>query len=276
MSKRFTLGLSLFFSSLPAVAFAQAQPPASSAAPATQPMPGAQPYGTPAHAAPGYTPASTPPAGQPYAGAPQPYAASPQPYAATEPGAAAPMAGPAAQPAPMDEAASGPPFVRDPKATVQGMGSVFGMLGYGYGFDAGYGVGARFQLVLASKLINHKKIHDELGIEFGIDYLQSTYDYGFAGYKVEWTYREITPVVGIDWMFWLSNRVALYPKVDLGYHITSWSVDSSTGSSESHADVSSFYFQGAGGVVFRATPGLAVRAEAGWRALRVGVGFNFI
>jgi len=264
MSKGFIPGLSLLSSFLPAAAFAQTQPPAPAAAePAT----------------PQQLPPS--PAAQPYASAPQPYASTPQPYAApastqpTGPGLA-PAAGPVTQPPPGDEAGSAPPFLRDPKATVQGMGSVFGMLGYGYGFDSGYGVGARFQLVVASKLIDHKKIHDELGIEFGIDYLQSTYDYSFAGYSVEWTYREITPVVGIDWMFWLSNRVALYPKVDLGYHITSWSVDSDTGSSASHADVSSFYFQGAGGVVFRATPSLALRAEGGWRALRVGVGFNFI
>lgn len=187
------------------------------------------------------------------------------------------MVGPATQAQPADQAGEGAPFVRDPRATTQGMGSVFGMIGYGYGFSTGYGVGARFQVVAASKLIDHKKIHDELGIEFGIDYLQATYDYGFGPYSYEWTYREITPVVGIDWMFWLNNRLALYPKIDLGYHITSWSVEADGEDvSASHADVSAFYFQGAAGVVFRATPSLAVRAEGGWRALRVGVGFNFI
>ena len=34
------------------------------------------------------------------------------------------------------------------------------------------------------------------------------------------------------------------------------------------------YFQGAGGVIFRVTPSIAVRAEGGWRALRLGAGFS--
>ena len=183
------------------------------------------------------------------------------------------MAGPTAQSQPGDAGVSEPAFVRDPGATGQAMLSAFGMLGYGYGFATGYGVGARFQLVLAKDLIKHQKIHDEIALEPGIDFLTASYDYGFA--DIEYTYREITPVVGVSWLFWLNNRVAIYPKIDLGYHITSWSVKS--GGEEldiGHSDVSALYFQGAGGVIFRLAPSVALRAEGGWRALRVGAGFS--
>lgn len=235
---------------------AAATPPPESATPAVAP------------------PASTaPPSGDPAAAPGGPGAPASDP--------SAPAAAPSTPPAPADttedtgsENQKGP---HDPKATMQMQGSVFGMLGYGYGFAAGYGVGARFQFVVANDVVKSLKFHDEFGIEVGLDYLVASYDDNLPGYDYSWTYKELTPVVGVTWNVWLNDHLAVYPKVDLGYHIVSWDGSLNGASIDTgHASISALYFQAAAGVVARVAGPLTLRAEVGWRALRAGVGFSFI
>ena len=163
---------------------------------------------------------------------------------------------------------------------MHGMTSAFLGIGYGYGFSTGLGVGARFEWVFlpdgALKLRNG--MHDEIGVEAGFDYFHAGYDAGtFGGEKVTWSYNEFTPVVGIVWNFWLTDKLALYPKIDLGYRIASWSESVSGSGSVASASpgFSALYFQGAGGIVYRAGP-VALRAEAGWEALRLGAGIDIL
>src|ERR1019366_5559731 len=147
-----------------------------------------------------------------------------------------PPAAPAPSPAP---AAPDQPQAPAPGGTMHGMTSAFLGIGYGYGFSTGLGVGARFEWVFlpdgALKLRNG--MHDEIGVEAGFDYFHAGYDAGtFGGEKVTWSYNEFTPVVGIVWNFWLTDKLALYPKIDLGYRIASWS--ESVGGSGSVASAS--------------------------------------
>jgi hypothetical protein len=160
-------------------------------------------------------------------------------------------------------------------STMQGALSAFGGLGYGWGLGVGYGVGARFQYDFLPKGVLHLPggKHDEMGIEAGVDYFHVSYDY-FTGYSE--TYNEVTPVVGWVWNFWLTDKLAVYPKVDVGYRIGSYSYSDAPGhTTTAHSDVFPIYFQGAAGVVYRVGP-VALRAEAGWEALRVGVGIDVL
>jgi hypothetical protein len=197
---------------------------------------------------------------------------APKTAIATTPVAPAPV--PAAA---VDTAAPPPDQMTAPMngSTMQGALSAFGGLGYGWGLGVGYGVGARFQYDFLPKGVLHLPggKHDEMGIEAGLDYFHANYDY-LAGYSE--TYNEVTPVVGWVWNFWLTDNLAVYPKVDVGYRIGSYSYTDTPGhTTTAHSDVFPIYFQGAAGVVYRVGP-VALRAEAGWEALRVGAGIDVL
>jgi hypothetical protein len=149
--------------------------------------------------------------------------------------------------------------------------SALGAIGYGYGFGAAFGVGARYEWVILPKGFLRKlpkTMHDEFGIEPGFDYLHAGYSLG-GGYSVD--YNEFTPLVGVVWNIWLSDKVAVYPKVDIGYRIFSAS-ESLNGArvASFQTDYFPVYFQGAAGVVYR-IGNVSLRAEIGWEALRAGV-----
>ncbi len=146
--------------------------------------------------------------------------------------------------------------------------SVWGLLApYAYGAGGGYGLGARYQLVVAPSGVLHlQNGRDELGIEFGADWVH--YSWSFYGYN--WTYNEISPVVGVVWNFWLNDQLALYPKIDLTFRYGSWS------STPGFAHPSGYGGAGlelAAGLVYRLKQPVALRVEAGTYALRLGVAF---
>lgn len=183
--------------------------------------------------------------------------------------------GPAAQPpAPGGEDASP---VSGERLSLGKTLSVFGAVGYSYGFAAALGVGARFQVSLVPRgfLRLPHGMHDELGIEPGFDYFHAGYSSGAGAYKVDWDYDELTPLVGVVWNFWLLDKLAVYPKIDIGYRIGFWSesVNGQSVGGVAHADLLPLYFQGALGAAYRVGP-VALRAEVGWEALRVGVGIT--
>ncbi len=141
---------------------------------------------------------------------------------------------------------------------------------YAYGAGAGYGLGVRYQAVVVPGLLHLQSgMHDELGIEFGADWVH--YSWGFYGYT--WTYNEISPVVGAAWNFWLTPQLALYPKLDLAFRFGTWSTPA--GYPYGHPGG----YGGAGlelaaGVAFKVNNQIALRAEAGTYALRLGVAIS--
>lgn len=164
-----------------------------------------------------------------------------------------------------------------PTATMHKTISVLGGIGYSYGFSAAFGVGARFQWTLVPEGFlskQQKTIHDELALEPGFDYFHAGYSVGAGAYNVSWDYNEFTPLVGVVWNVWLNDKFAVYPKVDVGYRIASWSESvNGTTTATAHADLFPLYFQGAAGVVYR-TGVVSLRAELGWEALRAGVALS--
>lgn len=145
--------------------------------------------------------------------------------------------------------------------------SAFVGLGYAYS-DNGFGIGGRYQKIVAPKgVIKNSPIHDEFGIEGGIDY----YHYSFNFFNSGLTYNELAFVVGVTWNFWLLNdKLAVYPKIDLAYRIGSFS----NGSTMPLTGYGGVWTQGTAGVVYRLS-GVSLRAELGSGSLRVGAGFAF-
>jgi hypothetical protein len=187
---------------------------------------------------------------------------------------ASPAAPPAAAPAataplwqPPPAAAPSPVEPDTNTSTMNNNLTLFAALGYGYGYGTGYGLGARYQIVFADHVLKLPPgKHDEFGVEFGLDWYHVGYEYKAPGFSYEWSYNEFTPVVGVTWNFWLTDKLALYPKIDFGYRFISWNDDRLNGYD---AAVGHLYFQGTGGIVYKVGP-VALRAELGWASLRVG------
>jgi hypothetical protein len=179
---------------------------------------------------------------------------------------------PPAAPAAAAPESTGP--ATTPTSTMDHSISALFNLGYGYGFALGLGVGARYQWVLVPKgfLKLPSSMHDEFAIEPGFDYFHAGYSTGIPGDTISWNYNEFTPLVGAVWNFWLTDHLALYPKIDVGYRIGEWS-GSINGQKVSVVNPNVFpvYFQAAAGVDYRIGM-FSLRAEAGWEALRAGIG----
>jgi hypothetical protein len=148
--------------------------------------------------------------------------------------------------------------------------TIWGLAGYGhYGDAAGFGLGGRYQLVVAPQGILHAaSVRDELGLEFGLDWAHYSWPYRGS----DWTYNEVSPVVGLTWNFWLDDRLVLYPKLDVGFRFGSWS-----GNAYPYGHPGGYggpTVEGALGLVFRADPRIALRLEAGSYALRFGLAFK--
>jgi hypothetical protein len=155
-------------------------------------------------------------------------------------------------------------------ATMDGDLSLWGLAGYGYyGDDAGFGLGGRYQAVVAPRgLLHSASVKDEIGLEFGIDWVHYAWHY----YGYGWTYNEVSPVIGATWNFWLNNQLALYPKVDLAFRFGSWSSNAYPyGHPGGYGGAA---IEGAVGLVFRVAPRVALRVEAGTYAFRFGVAFK--
>ena len=179
-------------------------------------------------------------------------------------------AAPAAKAAP-DMTLSGP--------TMDNQISVWGILGYGFGYGTGYGLGARYQKIVIpasqSFLKLQNGIRDEIGIEGGVDFAHYSYDYGFLGDAYDWSYNEFSIVVGGVWNFWLNEKLAVYPKIDLGFGFGSVSVDiPGVDSGDLDTSEGGLILQGAVGAVYKLDR-LNLRAELGNHYLRLGAGFTF-
>ena len=141
-----------------------------------------------------------------------------------------------------------------------------------YGFSAGtpVGLGVRYQKELVPQGFIHwtNGMRDEFGLEGGVDYVHSNPNIG----AFRWSYNEFDIVVGAVWNFWVLPELALYPKVDLGVGIESFS---SVDGVSSPGGYGGFFVSGAVGAAYRIADRVLLRAEVGNNDIRVGVGFNF-
>jgi hypothetical protein len=147
--------------------------------------------------------------------------------------------------------------------------TLWALAGYGhYGDDSGFGLGGRYQAVVAPRGILHAgTVRDEIGLEFGIDWVH--YSWHYYGYG--WTYNELSPVVGVTWNLWLNDRLALYPKLDVGFRFGTWSSNPGFGHPSGYGGPA---VELAGGLVYRIDPRVAFRVELGTYAFRFGVAFK--
>jgi len=148
--------------------------------------------------------------------------------------------------------------------------TLFGAVGYGYGYGTGFGLGVRYQIVLVPHMLHlPPDKHDELGLEFGMDWFHVSYNNSVLT-SVDLSYNEYTPVVGVTWNFWLSDKLMVYPKLEFGYRFISWNDDRFS----DLAGLGHFYFQGTGGIAYAVGP-VKLRAELGWASIRLGAAIGF-
>lgn len=143
--------------------------------------------------------------------------------------------------------------------------SAWGILGYGNGL----GLGGRFMLpVVPEGFLQNDRIKDQLAAEFGVDLLR--YSYSFL--SDDYAFVAVLPVAGLLWNVWVSDNLALYPKLDLGYvagFLTGW--NGASGLRPTHGG---FFWQTSVGVLFK-TRAVALRLELGNGLLKAGVGIGF-
>jgi hypothetical protein len=145
--------------------------------------------------------------------------------------------------------------------------SIFGVFGYYYG-SSGVGLAARYQKTLSSQDFLHiPGIREDIGFEGGVDY----YHYGFSepGFA-DYSLNEFLFLAGIVWNFWLNDKVAIYPKLEMGFGFGSFSGLNGA----DPGGYGGFAFQGAAGIAYKASA-LTLRAEAGSGSLRLGAAFGF-
>jgi len=151
-------------------------------------------------------------------------------------------------------------------ANMDNVVSAFGLFSYWYA-DAGLGIGVRFQKTLVpGGVLKLPTLHEEIGIEGGLDY----FHYGFDNVGYNWTYNEYALLVGGVWNFWfLGDKLAVYPKIEIGYRFGSWSTNTGVTSPGGYGGL---VVQGSAGVVYKISR-VTLRAEAGSGSLRLGAGF---
>jgi hypothetical protein len=147
--------------------------------------------------------------------------------------------------------------------------TVWGILGGWYG---GFGVGARYMLPLPIKpLLTQGTVRDSFALEVGADFMTFSHSWAVPGGGYRW--NAVVPVVGGMWNIWLNDRLAFYPKLDLGYTFgwlsgwnSMWGPDPTFGG---------FFWNVALGGMYRLNSTVALRGEIGYAGLKVGASFLF-
>jgi hypothetical protein len=196
-----------------------------------------------------------------------PNAAPPAPTA-PPPTYAPPPAQPTYAPPPQQTYAPPPPpvVVAEPAGGSSPKGlSVWGIFPW-----QGYGAGARFMMPVAIQpLLRSSGVKDNFALEFGADFVH--WNAGWVG-GTEYGVSHLTPVFGLMWNIWLMPQFAVYPKVELGYSIgwvTGWE---NTGP---RPGANGIFWDATGGLLYKLNNGLTLRAEAGYAAVKLGVGWLF-
>jgi hypothetical protein len=138
----------------------------------------------------------------------------------------------------------------------------------------GVGLGGRYMMPIAPEgVLRHPRIRDEFTLEFGVDFLHYEDSVGDYPAYEDYSWNGFVPVVGATWNFWFTPRVAVYPKLDLGWRF-GWYSGWDPGPGYSQADFDGLFLQGAIGLVYRLET-VALRVELGSDLLRLGVGFPY-
>jgi len=163
-----------------------------------------------------------------------------------------------------------------PKAQIEfrPVGAGTGLTAWGIIAWAGFGLGARYEMPLIPSGLLHGSVpafkKDSVEVEAGADFVR--YDAGLWWADVN--YNVFRPAVGGKWSLWLTDEIAVYPKVELGFDISWWSgYDWPTGyDPPNHTGI---YFDAAAGALYKLGTNLTLRAEVGIDGLRAGVGYRF-
>ncbi len=129
--------------------------------------------------------------------------------------------------------------------------SIWANLGWWYGF----GIGGRYTLPLVADGFI-PELNDSVELEFGGDFYFGSWYYGYSTIDI--------PVEG-RWTFHILPKLALYAKVAVGVDI---------GLAPGGVIIGPLFNIGPG-IVYNFSDSLVLRAEAGNRGLRAGVGFDF-
>ena len=161
----------------------------------------------------------------------------------------------------------------DPSLRWEGPGSgVTGWAILGYGDAVGAGVSYHTSLVPEGFIRDPGvRIHDNLDLEVGADFL-NYYGYRVGPYDYGW--NELLLRGGLLWDFWLTPRLAVYPKLDLGWGFGGYTgnYDPAYGPRQTFGGL---FVEGAAGVIFKLQPRLALRGEIGSAGLKLGIDFEF-
>jgi len=147
--------------------------------------------------------------------------------------------------------------------------TVWGILGGWYG---GWGIGGRYMVPLPVKpLLAQTPFHDYFAIEFGADYL--TWSYDFAAANGDYRWNALVPVVGGMWNVWFTEKLAAYPKLDIGYQIGWYSGWNSAWGNQPHHGA--IFWNFAVGGMYRLSKVVALRGELGYAGVKGGATFLF-
>ena len=141
--------------------------------------------------------------------------------------------------------------------------AVWGLLSY---FGGGHGLGGRVTLPVGRGLLSHAAIEDSFALDLGVDYLRYSFG-GALGGDLSWNL--LRPVGGLLWNLHLSEDLALYPKLELGYDLV-WLA----GGGDTYAGLGGLHLAALVGMLYDVGP-LSLRAELGWGHLKGGVAFRF-
>jgi hypothetical protein len=144
------------------------------------------------------------------------------------------------------------------------------------GWSNSVGLGASFQLPLVPQGLIHDpgfKLHDSLDFDVGVDYL-SYWDTQHSG-PYSYDVSEFNLHAGVLWNFWLTPKVALYPKVGLGYSFAHYSYSPDWPPGYAHSEYGGLYPELAVGGQLKLGSAMSLRGELGWSGLKVGLGFDF-
>jgi len=144
------------------------------------------------------------------------------------------------------------------------------------GWSSSVGLGASFQLPLVPQGLIHDpgfKLHDSLDLDVGVDYV-SYWDHSYYG-PAYYDVSELNLHAGVLWNFWLTPKVAVYPKAGLGYSIASYSYSANWNPAWGHGSYGGLYPELAVGGQLKVGNALSLRGELGWSGLKLGVGFDF-
>lgn len=158
--------------------------------------------------------------------------------------------------------------------------SAWGVLDPGPG---GYGLGLRLSVPVVPEGILNARVRDEFVLEAGLDFVHYDYVFDYYPYRYDYSWNGFLPVVGMAWNFWFSDKLGVYPKLDVGYWIGSYSGWDDAWNGYYYTGYGYYYsrpthdrlfIQGALGLIVR-LKAVALRVEAGSGLLRLGAGWQF-